>query len=67
MTRLDGRSLCDNLNHRRAQVPVRHCPSCGVVVNGRLTQRACSESQHAMARRQQSVFCVDCGARLIAA
>jgi hypothetical protein len=66
MAQLDRRNLCDNLNHRRAEVRVRHCPSCGGVVNEGLARRACSEDQHATARRQQSLFCVDCGTRLIA-
>ena len=56
---------CDNMNHRRRDAPVGHCPKCGGIVNTRIAARTCSESQHAVARRRQSVFCVDCGIRLI--
>jgi hypothetical protein len=57
---------CANLNHRRTHAPVRHCPGCGGVVNDRITTQRCSEAHHAAARRERSVFCVDCGTRLIA-
>jgi hypothetical protein len=56
---------CDNLNHRRVNAPVRHYPVCGDVVNEGFYAKQCGESQHAAARWQQSVFCVDCGAQLI--
>ncbi len=65
MEQLDRRNPCDNLNHRRTQAPVRHCPACGRVVNERVGKQDCSDTQHATARRQHSVFCVDCGMRLI--
>lgn len=57
---------CTNLNHRRSDSPVGHCPQCGEVVNERFHVSRCSESQHDQARRQQSMFCVHCGTRLIA-
>lgn len=60
------RNLCDNLNHRRAQAPVRHCPMCGGIVNQRVRAPLCSETQHALSRRQGSAFCADCGTRLVA-
>jgi hypothetical protein len=56
---------CDNMNHRRSDAPVSHCPKCGGVVNAHVPARACSESKHAAARRRQSIFCVDCGKRLV--
>ena len=56
---------CENLNHRRAEAPVRHCPACGGVVNERVGLQRCSEAQHATARRQRTTFCVDCGSQLI--
>lgn len=59
-------NLCENLNHRRANAPVRHCPTCGGVVNERVRAQQCSEVQHAVVRRERSVFCADCGTRLIA-
>ena len=65
MQQLKRRNACDNLNHRRAQVPVRNCPMCGGVVNQLLVARQCTDAQHAVARRQRSVFCVDCGTRLV--
>jgi predicted RNA-binding Zn-ribbon protein involved in translation (DUF1610 family) len=56
---------CENMNHRRANSPVAHCPQCGEVVNRDIPRRACSTEQHAVSRRQRSVFCVGCGAQLI--
>jgi len=55
---------CSNMNHRRADAPVRYCPECGAVVNARLPVRECSEKEHAAARRTQNKFCVDCGTRV---
>ncbi len=52
---------CTNLNHRRTESPVRFCPQCGTVVNARITSRQCSEGNHARSRRNQNLFCVDCG------
>ena len=57
--------LCDNMNHRRPDSPVAHCPQCGQVVNARVAKRVCEEQRHADARRRQSVYCVDCGQQLI--
>ncbi len=56
---------CTNMNHRRADAPVSHCPQCGAMVNRAITPPACTEQKHALSRRRQSVFCVDCGAALI--
>ena len=56
---------CDNMNHRRTNSPVPHCPQCGGVVNARLATGHCDEAKHAASRRRQSVFCVECGAQLI--
>ena len=55
---------CDNMNHRRANAPVGHCPQCAGVVNERIRAQQCSETQHAAARRQ-AVFYVHYGAQLI--
>jgi hypothetical protein len=67
MSRFNPPNPCENLNHRRTDAPVGHCPECGGVVNARIRARPCSEAQHAAARRYQTVFCVDCGTRLIVA
>ena len=58
-------TLCENLNHRRANAPVPYCPECGAVVNRGIGARMCSPEQHAVSRRQRSVFCVECGTQLI--
>lgn len=58
-------SNCPNLNHRRSDAPVGHCPQCGETVNARFHVAKCSEVQHDTARREHSVFCVHCGLRLI--
>ena len=60
-----GTPLCPNLNHRRSNAPVRCCPSCGGVVNAAVSPRHCASTRHDDQRRRQSVFCVDCGQRLI--
>ena len=56
---------CDNMNHRRANSPVAHCPECGGVVNRAIPAQHCSDEKHAVSRRQRSVFCVDCGTQLV--
>jgi predicted RNA-binding Zn-ribbon protein involved in translation (DUF1610 family) len=58
-------TLCLNMNHRRSDAPVSHCPQCGTVVNARIARRRCSEDAHAIARRQQSMYCVHCGEQLV--
>lgn len=57
---------CPNLNHRRSDAPVPYCPQCGALVNSRHPVAACTEDDHASARRQQTTFCTRCGVRLIA-
>lgn len=57
---------CENMNHRRRDAPVGHCPQCGNVVNAQIASMSCGEDKHAVARRRQSIFCVDCGMRLVA-
>jgi len=56
--------LCPNLNHRRTDAPVRYCPSCGGVVNVKMTSVPCLSASHDVRRRGGSIFCVDCGERL---
>jgi len=56
---------CDNMNHRRADSPVSHCPQCGGVVNGKLPPRHCTAEEHAVSRRRGTVYCVWCGTQLI--
>jgi hypothetical protein len=56
---------CENMHHRGTNAPIRCCPQCGNVVNAAIRAHTCNESQHAAARRHQSVFCVHCGTQLI--
>jgi hypothetical protein len=56
---------CPNLNHRRSDAPVGHCPQCGAMVNARNHVAGCTEDQHSAARRQQTKYCVHCGLQLI--
>ena len=58
-------NLCANMNHRRSNAPVRHCPECGGVVNAQVATQQCSEEKHATARRRLNTYCVACGAQLI--
>lgn len=60
-------NICSNLNHRTGNARVRFCPSCGEVVNARVRVSGCTPAQHDVSRRSHSVFCVDCGKRLIQA
>jgi predicted RNA-binding Zn-ribbon protein involved in translation (DUF1610 family) len=65
MGRFETATACDNMNHRRANAPVSHCPQCGGVVNKLVAIKQCSEAHHAAARRDRGIFCVDCGTQLI--
>jgi hypothetical protein len=60
-------NFCENMNHRRRDAPVSHCPECGGVVNAGLAPKQCDGSKHAVARQQGRTFCVDCGTQLITA
>ena len=60
-------TACENMNHRRRDAPVSHCPECGGMVNADLPATQCDSSKHAVARRQGRTFCVHCGMRLITA
>ncbi len=65
MGRVTQTSRCGNMNHRRSDAPLSHCPECGGVVNAAIRPQPCNDAQHAAARRQQNVFCVNCGTQLI--
>jgi hypothetical protein len=65
MGRFGQSAPCNNLNHRRTDPPVGHCPQCGGVVNADIPAQQCSETHHAAARRDRGTFCVDCGTQLI--
>ena len=56
-------TACANMNHRRQDAPVSHCPECGGVVNAQIRLMDCGDAKHAVSRRQGRTFCVDCGAR----
>jgi hypothetical protein len=65
MGRFGQSDPCSNLNHRRTDAPVSHCPECGNVVNERIPARHCNDTDHAAARRDRATFCVNCGTQLI--
>ena len=52
---------CPNFNHRRSDAPVRFCPLCGAVVNAFISKGLCRPEIHDKRRRNQDMFCVDCG------
>ena len=56
---------CSNLNHRRADSPIRFCVECGEVVNARIAARTCTPEQHAKAPRERHKYCKDCGEALV--
>jgi hypothetical protein len=55
---------CPNFNHGRPDAPVRACPMCGAVVNPKIRERRCSDTEHAVRRREGAAYCVDCGEHL---
>ena len=55
---------CPNYNHGRTNAPVRTCAMCGEVVNAEIPVKHCNEEHHARRRRNQDIFCSDCGERL---
>lgn len=57
-------NFCQNQNHRRAKVPVRHCASCGEIVNDQLMIKKCSDEEHNKERRDMYKYCVHCGLAL---
>jgi hypothetical protein len=61
-----NQQACDNLNHRRANAPVAHCPQCGGVVNASLRAARCDDARHLTARRTFAHYCVNCGTQLVA-
>jgi hypothetical protein len=63
--RLRPAAACGNLNHRRSDAPVGHCPDCGEVVNQRLHASRCTADAHDRARRDRLAFCVYRGEQLI--
>jgi hypothetical protein len=65
MTSFGRVNHCLNLNHRRANSPVGHCPDCGAVVNQQFHRTSCTDAEHSDARRRRLVFCVHCGVRLV--
>lgn len=65
MTAVRRFNPCENMNHRRSNAPVSRCPECGDVVNPQINPEPCDAGKHSVARRRQSMFCVDCGTRLI--
>jgi hypothetical protein len=65
LTRTGPATHCPNMNHKRLDPPVGHCPNCGGVVNANLRPRPCNEAEHAAARQRQMDYCVHCGLQLI--
>ncbi len=59
------RLVCSNLNHRRANAPVRCCPNCGDVVIEGMPKRHCGDEEHAIKRRERNKYCTLCGDQLI--
>jgi len=55
---------CSNMNHSRTNAPVKHCPMCGEVVNSAIRNR-CDDVKHAARRKERSMFCHDCGKKLV--
>ena len=56
---------CPNVNHRRANAPVWHCPNCGGAGNGEGPTKNFHKDNHAKQRRQRNTFRLDCGKRFI--
>ncbi|MEQ1876793.1 MAG: hypothetical protein ABL958_09105 [Bdellovibrionia bacterium] len=56
-------NLCPNLNHSRMNVPIKHCPKCGEIVNRSVFVR-CDGARHATLLKDRQTFCPDCGKKL---
>jgi endogenous inhibitor of DNA gyrase (YacG/DUF329 family) len=54
---------CPNLNHSRMNVPLRHCPTCGEIVN-RAARGKCDSIRHASILKERHSFCPECGKNL---
>jgi hypothetical protein len=59
------RNWCLNMNHRRSDAPVRHCPTCGEAVNANILAKKCSDKEHATSRMDRYKYCVHCGLQLV--
>ncbi len=59
------REWCRNMNHRRSDAPVRHCPNCGETVNMNIPAKKCSDNEHAESRMNRNKYCVHCGLQLM--
>lgn len=60
---METRVRCPNMNHGRLNSPVRYCPTCGDSLNLAAAGR-CSDSAHAVMRRDRHAFCYQCGKKL---
>ena len=58
------REICRNQNHSKMNISVRHCSSCGEVVNQKVKSGGCSTESHNKSRKLRDLFCVDCGKNL---
>lgn len=56
---------CGNLNHNKMNVNVRFCVTCGEIVNRNIKVRRCSDAVHSQSRKTGSIFCTDCGKKLV--
>ena len=57
---------CQNIVHKKSISFTNYCSSCGELVNSKFDTISCDEFKHArMKKREQAMFCIDCGAQLI--
>ena len=52
---------CQNMNHSKMNVQVRHCSMCGDVVNKNISKKYCVDGEHFRRRKERNRYCVDCG------
>lgn len=55
---------CKNFNHGRTNVSIRYCPSCGEIVNARVSKKVCKREEHERRRKEKDRYCLDCGMQL---
>ncbi len=52
------REWCRNMNHRRSDAPVRHCPNCGGTVNMNIPAKKCNDNEYAESRMNKNKYYV---------
>ena len=55
---------CVNQTHTNMNVVIRHCPTCGEIVNGKIQKNQCDHEAHKKQLKNRNTFCYMCGKNL---